>query len=505
MVSTPARIWIAVLLIIAVAAGVRLWHIGRQPLWVDELYSMETSAGHGFAAHWNLPRAKIGPAPDLIGLASARPWWAVPLVMGNDTHPPLYFILLRAWRELFGDTEAVARALATLASIVGIPLLFLLGRDLLGTAAALWACAIYAVAGPQIQLAQEVRGYTLLVTLTLASALLITRIERSDRVPRHIALAGCIAAMLLTHYFAAGPIAGLVLYVLLRFRGRLRWKCLGAIAVGGLVFAVAWGPMVLRQFGNIGDTNDWVLESSDGNAARTLLRAALLPARYLNEPMQTSVLLAAAAGLLYFLPLVTLKNRPGLLLPYLVFVSTVLFVAVLDLARAAHQLEFVRYTLPAAPFVYLILAGLVPRGRVMPHVLPAMAIVSCLVSLPRAYTYIIPPKPDWPWMTARMTENGPVDTLFLVGPGPHTWITANYLGLYYYLDPKPKYVVVLNDAAFIDTEALHSARGAVWAFSLPGESAVLPDGFEAAEAFSAPNVGAATRLRPIQPASLPAP
>src|SRR5688572_246444 len=93
-------------LIIVLAAALRAWDSSRHPLWVDELYSMETSAGHGFAAHWNLPRNVDGPAPDLIGLRAARPWWTVPAVMGNDTHPPLYFVLLRAWREVFGDSVA---------------------------------------------------------------------------------------------------------------------------------------------------------------------------------------------------------------------------------------------------------------------------------------------------------------------------------------------------------------------------------------------------------------
>src|SRR5688572_25082902 len=250
---------------------------------------METSAGHGFAAHWNLPRETIGPAPDLIGLGAARPWWTVPAVMGNDTHPPLYFVLLRAWREVFGDTEAAARSLAAIAGAAGVPLLFLLGRELFASSAlALWACAIYAIAGPQIQLGQEVRGYTLLVSLTLAAALLIVRIERRGGTRRHYALlALCLLAMLLTHYFAVGPIVGLALYALIHLRNRTRWLTSGAIVAGGVTFALLWGPMMLRQAQNLGDTNDWVLESRDGHVLRTLTRAALLPARYLNEPMQT--------------------------------------------------------------------------------------------------------------------------------------------------------------------------------------------------------------------------
>ena len=130
-----ARTWTAVICLTALAAGVRVWDLARHAMWVDELYSLETSAGHGLQEHGQLPHGSIGAAPDLTGLGSANPWWTVPRVMSGDTHPPLYFMLLRGWREAFGDTPTVARGLSVLAGVAGVPLLFLLGRELLGAAA----------------------------------------------------------------------------------------------------------------------------------------------------------------------------------------------------------------------------------------------------------------------------------------------------------------------------------------------------------------------------------
>src|SRR5205814_8927812 len=99
-----------------------------------------------------------------------RAWWHVWSHTDGAVRPPLYPIALRLWRAIFGEDEADSRALGAFVSVVSILLLFDVARRLHGTSAALWACALMAVASPQIALARTLRGYTFGLMLLLGVA-----------------------------------------------------------------------------------------------------------------------------------------------------------------------------------------------------------------------------------------------------------------------------------------------------------------------------------------------
>src|ERR1700722_10289872 len=108
MVSSNARMnqrflrhWpLAVLAaILAVAAGVRAYRLGQASFWEDERDSVMSAEGH-FSDWETMPTNRLIDPPDLVSVRNARPWldtWRTP-----DFHPPLYAMLLRGWRDLFG-------------------------------------------------------------------------------------------------------------------------------------------------------------------------------------------------------------------------------------------------------------------------------------------------------------------------------------------------------------------------------------------------------------------
>ena len=63
-------------------------------------------------------------------------------ILGSDVHAPLYFLLLKAWSALFGQSEYALRSLGATISLLCIPALFWLARPALG---ALWAYVPVAV------------------------------------------------------------------------------------------------------------------------------------------------------------------------------------------------------------------------------------------------------------------------------------------------------------------------------------------------------------------------
>ncbi len=100
-----------------------------------------------------------------------------------SVHPPLYFLLLKAWSEAFGDTEFALRSFAAACGIGTVIGLYLFVRDLCvfsgdvphARAAGLLAALLVAVHPLHIVSSQQVRGYTLGTALLAWSGWLLVR------------------------------------------------------------------------------------------------------------------------------------------------------------------------------------------------------------------------------------------------------------------------------------------------------------------------------------------
>ena len=136
--SRRRRTMAFLLLIMALAAALRVYGIGREPLWIDEAASL------GFA---RLPLAQL---------------W----VRGPEMNPPLYYTLQKL-PLLFGSSEATLRMLPAFIGICCVPLTFCLGRLLGGSRCGLMAAVLLATSPLQIEYSQEARGYVLLMASML--------------------------------------------------------------------------------------------------------------------------------------------------------------------------------------------------------------------------------------------------------------------------------------------------------------------------------------------------
>ena len=161
--NTPRHLW-ALALVMALGAGFRFLFIGKESLWFDEGLSV-----------WFAQRP-------LVEL-----WGQVP---GYETHPPLYYTLLKVWISIFGDGESAVRALSALAGLFTIPLVYAMGRIVVGgkrgVATGLTAAALFALAPVQVLYAQEARPYAFLVfssTLAICGALWLLANPAQARLP----------------------------------------------------------------------------------------------------------------------------------------------------------------------------------------------------------------------------------------------------------------------------------------------------------------------------------
>jgi len=243
VVPAAPRQWIrsldAVVVGFGVALAVGLRFVTRSPLWLDEALSV------------NIAELPIGQIPEALR---------------HDGHPPLYYVLLHGWMEVFGTGPVAVRALSGVFGVALFPLLFVAGRRLGGRRGAVGAVALLALSPYAIRYSTETRMYALVMVLGLAAWLVADdALERPVPV-RLAALALLTGALLWTHYWSMWLLIAAVAGLLLRLRSahrrgrsdvrRRTIAVLAALALGGVLF-LPWVPSLLYQSAHTG--TPWAL------------------------------------------------------------------------------------------------------------------------------------------------------------------------------------------------------------------------------------------------------
>ncbi len=229
----PASTEIVVVGVIALVAGAVLRFSTTSSLWLDESLSV------------NIARL---PAGDLVR-------W-----LRHDGHPPLYYLLLHVWTDLFGTGDVAARALSGVFGLLTLPLAWIAGRRRGGPLLGWVAVTVVALSPFAVRYSDEARMYSMVMFLAFAGYLLLDDVLRRGKDgPLHLlGVVAVAAALLYTHYWALWLLAAAGLMVLWQaFRGRdadakrAAWKAAGALVVGGLLF-VPWLPSMLYQSAHTG-------------------------------------------------------------------------------------------------------------------------------------------------------------------------------------------------------------------------------------------------------------
>jgi uncharacterized membrane protein len=463
------------LLIVAISLAVRLHNIARLSLHYDEAWTLERSTGRGsMQGSFESGRIYHG-ITSLTSLRDAPPWWQIWTSLGGVTQPPLFPLVLRAWRALgAGDSDVACRALSAILSSTALVFFYDAVRTRHGTAPALYAAAIMALASPQIELSQEIRPYTLLVLLGCGACAALLRIEvhGSNRL-RVGAVFACVLAMMLTHYYAIGAVAAIFLYSQIAMRGRPRRDATVATLLALVIFAITWGPMLLHQRAAFGDADNALRDRSGNGILATAQRLAQLPLRLLFEPRERVSVAAYGGSVLLLTPLLLLRGRRDLLLWILWAGGVIGVVAVLDVILQTWQLMLIRYTLLAGPAIYAILVIVLPANRLFArHAVSAAVALGCAMALPGAYTR---PQADYRPLASYLAQHvAPGEVLVFYRSNDAAWYgRVLYLGVAHYTGPREWSFVVLDEPPNESLASqLQSAPG-VWLIS--GVGAIEPE------------------------------
>lgn len=150
---------------------------------------------------------------------------AIISLLYGDQNPPLYFLTLKLWASLFGDSEVALRGLSVLLLFATAAAMVVLGRHL--GSGALWVGALALTHPFLFRYAFEARGYALLTLLTALAILFALR-------GSHRLFAATATALGYTHAFGLWIVLLLCGWNLWRRRGVV-WATLPIVAIVPLV------------------------------------------------------------------------------------------------------------------------------------------------------------------------------------------------------------------------------------------------------------------------------
>lgn len=195
--NTNQKLWIlyVVSAIIIIAIGVRFLGIGTESIWLDEAISIQLSS------------------QDWGGVIESA--------LVNDVHPPLYYLVLKAFMVL-GSSEAAVRLPSLVFGVLAVGLTYLVGRETLGRERGMIAATLMAVSGFAIFYSQEARMYSMLSALVLATFYFYLQALKLGGW-RNWGLVSAFALLsIYTHYFAVMPLAAIFIHFLYRWAGERR-------------------------------------------------------------------------------------------------------------------------------------------------------------------------------------------------------------------------------------------------------------------------------------------
>jgi mannosyltransferase len=265
--------------IIVVGAAIRLSTLGEQSFWYDEA-TTQAIVAHG-----------------LGHVLSAVP--------KTESTPPLYYVLLWLWAQVFGHGEVGLRSFSALCGTLTIPVVWAIGRNLMSERAGLVAALLAAVNPFLFWYSQEARSYSLLLLLSALSLLALVRALQTPTRGRVLAWGLISAAALGAHYFAAFVLvpeaAGLL--IALRRRGELTLERV-ALGCGPIVVvAAALTPLAIHQ----NDGRAGYIATMGGSIPHRL--AQLVKQDIVGDGQPHKVLLGLLGAILVLLAVVLLLRR----------------------------------------------------------------------------------------------------------------------------------------------------------------------------------------------------
>ncbi len=311
---------------------------------------------------------------------------------GNDVHPPLYYLFVRFFVTVFGESPVAFRVTSILAYALIVLLALTIIRKLWNTGGAVLLITLLSLLRNSSVLATEARMYELALLLVLV-AFLSARMIMSDGSYKYCIIYGiAVSGAAYTHYYALVTVAimsgSLLLYVLIFDREKL--KVVLITEVLAVMSYCPWAIVLYRTFRNYKD--DYWIQSipSFGKCMREIFRSNM----YLEYIMLAVTVVSIIAVFVIFRKEISAQKAEmsWICIGVLSAVGTAL--AGITVSLIFRPLFYERYMYPSAIIVWVILIYCLSRfkyGQVIAYALAVIIFLSCI----RTFLYRVDLENSW--------------------------------------------------------------------------------------------------------------
>lgn len=209
--------------ILLLAFGLRVYQLGQQSLRGDEAVTYVFTSNT-----W----------PEMLNI-----------IRLNDPHPPLYYMLTKAWLPLAGQSEFALRFPAVIGSMLLIALLYAFTARLTTSRIAIFTLLLTALNPYQVFYAQDARSYTLTTLLGLVSSVALWQAWHTQRGWQWAGYGLFVLLGMYTHYYFAFLVVFQGLFLLWLCWQNGRWPPYQYVLAGliNLVIFLPW-LWISREF-----------------------------------------------------------------------------------------------------------------------------------------------------------------------------------------------------------------------------------------------------------------
>ncbi len=370
LLKQPFKIILIFIIILGII--VRLINLENRVYWKDEVFtSLRVSGYTEEEVIKNLYDGRVLSSDDLDKYQQTRffnnPIGTVYGLAKEEAQlPPLYFLLVKLWVSLFGNSVTITRSLSAILSIISCLFLYLLCRELFEFNRVAWlAMALLAVSPFYVIYSQEARPYSLWLLTSLLSNWMLLRSLRLNNKLNWSMYALTIILGLYTSPFSLFLNLGQAAYVFLMEQLRLNEivkNYLMSLIIGILGFS-PWLAIIFIRYHQIKGRTSWSSNSYDNglielifnwlrNITRTFVDFELLnaPFSYFSQHPLIYLIVVIPISLLvgysvYFLCRNTSKSTWSFIILWILSTAVPLILA--DLILGGRRSGTARYLLPS--------------------------------------------------------------------------------------------------------------------------------------------------------------
>jgi len=187
--QTTNKIGFLILILLIIGIFFRFFNLERKVYWHDEVYTSIRSSGYtGEVVVSQIFDGRLISIEDVQKYQRPNPEKSlkdtIKSLAQHPEHPPLYYLILGYWRQIFGSSVTVTRSFSAVISLLVFPSIYWLCLELFASSKVGWiAVTLIAVSPFHVLYAQEAREYSLwTVTILLSSASLLRAVRYTKRV-----------------------------------------------------------------------------------------------------------------------------------------------------------------------------------------------------------------------------------------------------------------------------------------------------------------------------------